>query len=172
MVNGCKFKVYFIKTSNFLFAFNFCLNLHTEVSIDKITYQPQINYFTIAIASILKDYRLSFFINQELHLNLEKSEDLFADDKKKEDAKKFSKYYFFDELSEFEYYLVQNKAPGALYIKGLKNFDYLFIVKTTDEDIIDLTSLNDKIKDIPEVQMSLVLDALKPAELKLIEKDF
>lgn len=172
MVNEGKFKVYFIKTSNFLFALNFCLNLHYEVSTEKITYQPKLNYYIIAIASFLKDYRLSFFVNQELHLNLEKLEDLVSDNKKKEDARKYSKFYFFDELSEFEYYLVQNKQGGSVYLKSLKNFDFLFILKTIDEEIVDMASLQEKIKNIADVQMSLQIDNLSPSDKKRIEKDF
>ncbi|MFT4968872.1 MAG: hypothetical protein ACI9O4_000606 [Chitinophagales bacterium] len=138
----------------------------------KITYQPKVNYYIIAIASVLKDYRISFFINQELHLNLERDEDLLSENKSKESAQKFGKYYYQDEKSEFEYFLLQNKQQGGLYLKAFKNFDFLFMVKTIDEDTIDIGSLFTKIKNIPDVQLALELHKLKPAELKRIEKDF
>lgn len=138
----------------------------------KITYQPKVNYYIIAIASVLKDYRISFFINQELHLNLEKSDDLLSENKSKESAKKFSKYYFLDEKSDFEYFLLQNKLNSDLYLKSLKNFDFLFIVKTIDEDTIDIGSLFEKIKGIHDVQFALELHNLKAAEQKRIQKDF
>jgi hypothetical protein len=137
----------------------------------KITYQPKVNYYIIAIASVLKDYRLSFFINQELHLNLEKTEDLISSNKTKDQAKKFGLYYFLDEKSEFEYYLLQNKQQGEVFIKTYKNFDFLFIVKTIDEDSIDISSLFDKIKSIDDIQLAMVLDSLKKVDQKVIEKD-
>ena len=103
----------------------------------KITYQPKVNYYIIAIASVLKDYRISFYVNQYLHLNLERDEDLVSENKSKESANSFCKYYYLDDKSEFEYFLVQNKQLGKLYLKSLKNFDFLLIVKTIDEETID-----------------------------------
>ena len=138
----------------------------------KITYQPKVNYYIIAVASVLKDYRLSFFINQELHLNLEKTDDLISTNKSKEQAKKFSQYYFLDEKSDFEYFLLQNKQLGEIYLKTFKNFDFLFIVKTIDEESIDIGSLFEKIKNIHDIQLALELHDMKPSDKKLIEKDF
>jgi len=154
-----------------LFAINKSLNLQGDFMAQKITYQPKVNYYIIAIASVLKDYRLSFFINQELHLNLEKTEDLISSNKTKDQAKKFGLYYFLDEKSEFEYYLLQNKQQGEVFIKTYKNFDFLFIVKTIDEDSIDISSLFDKIKSIDDIQLAMVLDSLKKVDQKVIEKD-
>lgn len=138
----------------------------------KITYQPKVNYYIIAIASVLKDYRLSFHINQDLHLNLEKTADLISSNKAKDQSKRFGLYYFQDQKSEFEYYLVQNKQLGEVYLKTFKNFDFLFIVKTIDEETIDIGSLFEKIKAIGDVQLAMELDNLKAADNKLIEKDF
>ena len=137
----------------------------------KITYKPSVNYNVIAIASVLKDYRISFFINQELHLNFERVEDLVSEDNRKVKASSFAKYYYLDEKSDFEYFLVQNTRQGALYLKSLKNFDYLFVVKTMDEDTVDISSLFDKIKNVQEIQLALQLHELKPSERKLIERD-
>lgn len=138
----------------------------------KITYKPSVNYYIIAIASVLKDYRISFFINQELHINFERVEDLVSEAKNKEKASSFAKHYYLDEKSDFEYFLVQNKQQGALYLKSLKNFDFLFVVKTVDEDTIDIGSLYEKIKDIKDVQLALQINELKPSERKLVERDF
>jgi len=155
-----------------LFPFNFYLNLHKILKAEKITYQPKINFYIIAIASVLKDYRMSFFLNQELHLGLEKDDDFISKNKKKESAKKLGKFYFFDKNSEFEYYLIQNKLPGTVYIKTLKNFDFLFIIKTIDEESIDISSFTEKIKTIDDVQLVYEINQLKPSEQNLIEKDF
>ena len=146
--------------------------MHKVLSAQKITYQPTVNYYIVAIASVLKDYRISFFINQDLHLNLEKVDDLVRDNKAKENAQKFSKYYFLYDKSDFEYYLVQNKQQGNVFLKTLKNFDFLFIVKTIDEDAIDTSIFFDKIKEIKDLQLALELQTLKPAERKLIESNF
>jgi hypothetical protein len=81
-------------------------------------------------------------------------------------------YYFLDEKSEFEYYLVQNKQHGEVYLRTYKNFDFLFIVKTIDEDIIDIGSLFEKIKAIDDIQLAMDLENLKSSNQKLIENDF
>jgi hypothetical protein len=138
----------------------------------KITYKPKLNYYIIAIASVLKDYRLSFYINQDLHLNLEKTDDLVAASKSKEESKKFSKYYFLDERSEFEYFLLQNKQWGDVFLKTYKNFDFLLILKTIDEDSIDIGSIFEKIKAIYDIQLALELEDLKPGDIKLVEQYF
>ena len=155
-----------------MFAINKCINLQKVYMPQKITYQPKVKHYIIAVASVLKDYRLSFFINQDLHLNLEKIEDLISSNKSKDQSKKFSRYYFLDEKSEFEYFLLQNKQLGEVYLKTYKNFDFLFIVKTIDEDTIDIGSLFDKIKAIDDIQLVMELDNLKRTDQKLIEKEF
>lgn len=155
-----------------MFAINKSLNLHQVLGAQKITYQPLIGYYTIAIASVLKDYRLSFFINQVLHLQLEKVDDLVSVNKKKDESKRFSKFNFIDLNSDFEYFLIQNKVLGSLYIKEYKNFDFLLIIKTIDEESIDVVSLLDKIKQIKDVQLAMIISNMKPADVKLLERDF
>lgn len=155
-----------------MFAINICINLQELYMPQKITYKPKLNYYIIAIASVLKDYRLSFYINQDLHLNLEKTDDLVAASKSKEESKKFSKYYFLDERSEFEYFLLQNKQWGDVFLKTYKNFDFLLILKTIDEDSIDIGSLFEKIKAIYDIQLALELEDLKPGDIKLVEQYF
>lgn len=155
-----------------MFANHKSLNLHKVLSTKKITYQPTVNYYIIAIASVLKDYRLSFFLNQDLHLQLEKTEDLLTDNKAKESAQTFGKYYYLDDKSEFEYFLVQNKQQGNVYVKTLKNFDFLFIVKTIDEEAIDTSTFFNKIKEIKDLQLALEVRDLKASERKLIESNF
>jgi hypothetical protein len=146
--------------------------LQRVLATKKITYQPKVNHYIIAVASVLKDYRISFFVNQHLHLNLERDEDLISENKSKESANSFCKYYYLDDKSEFEYFLVQNKQLGKLYLKSLKNFDFLLIVKTIDEETIDTGSFYERIKNIKDVQLALEIHYLTPAEQKRIENDF
>ena len=77
-----------------------------------------------------------------------------------------------DDKSEFEYFLVQNKQLGKLYLKSLKNFDFLLIVKTIDEETIDTGSFYEQLKNIKDVQLALEIHYLTSTEQKRIEKDF
>ena len=67
--------------------------------------------------------------------------------------------------------LTKNKyTPNVSVI--LKNFDFLLIVKTIDEETIDTGSFYERIKNIKDVQLALEIHYLTPAEQKRIENDF
>ena len=68
----------------------------------------EIDYNLIAIHTSLEDYRLAYFINQKLPINLAKS----ADEVQisiKEGETKFSRFYFYDEENTVTWDLIQNK---------------------------------------------------------------
>lgn len=76
--------------------------------------------FTLfGISCHLKDYRLSFHINQALDLQLVKMDD-FRD---------FSLYLYRDEDYFNVYYLLGNRAPEAILAPDLKQTDFLLLVE-------------------------------------------
>lgn len=161
-----------MNSSIFLFPLNICFNLQYVLTTEKITYQPIVNHYIIAISTVLKDYRLAHFINQEIHVKLEKTDDYIVDSKKEEKAESYSRYYFYDDKSDFEYFLMQNKHFTNTYLKRLKNFDFIFVIKTIDVETIDIATFFEKIKRLPEVQIALEINELKKAEMKAIIRDF
>lgn len=140
---------------------------------EKITYQPEVKHYILALASTLKDYRLSYFINDILAIELSKLNDLIYQNKEEGKAKKHSLFSFFDEDEDVQYYLLQNKLPDNVIIKSLKNFDYLFIVKTIDEEnTYDINFVYSLLNKIDDVQLIFKVDSLKSAEHKIIAKEF
>ena len=77
----------------------------------------EIDYYLIAIHTSLEDYRLAFFINQKLPINLSKSENEIQINIK-EGETNFSRFYYNDEESAITWNLIQNKNEVIQYKKG------------------------------------------------------
>lgn len=136
---------------------------------EKLTYQEQFFYETIAIATYLKDYRASFFVNQKLFVALEKIEDLKIDQKAKSLSKVYAQFFHKDELSGVKYYLIANKSLKGALFSSLKNFDFVFIV-LSDEDDIDVYSLLDKLRDVPDFQAALHVNKMSVKDERQLKK--
>ena len=68
----------------------------------------EIDYQLIAIHTALEDYRLAYFINQKLPINLSRNKDEIHINIK-EGETKFSRFYFYDKENEISWNLIQNK---------------------------------------------------------------
>jgi hypothetical protein len=68
----------------------------------------EIDYHLIAIHTSLEDYRLAYFINQKLPINLGKSKNEIQINIK-EGETKFSRFYFYDIEKAISWNLIQNK---------------------------------------------------------------
>lgn len=68
----------------------------------------EVDYQLIAIHTALDDYRLAYFINQKLPINLKMNEDEIHINIK-EGETKFSRFYFYDKENEVSWNLIQNK---------------------------------------------------------------
>ena len=79
----------------------------------------KIDYYLIAIHTFLEDYRLAFFINQKLPVNLSKSENEIQINIK-EGETNFSRFYYIDKESTIVWNLIQNKNEVIQHKKGNK----------------------------------------------------
>ena len=77
----------------------------------------EIDYYLIAIHTSLEDYRLAFFINQILPINLSKSKSEIQINIK-EGETNFSRFYYNDAEKEVSWNLIQNKNEVIQYKKG------------------------------------------------------
>ena len=68
----------------------------------------EIDYHLIAIHTSLEDYRLAFFINQRLRINLSKSKNEIQINIK-EGETNFSRFYYYDKKNAISWNLIQNK---------------------------------------------------------------
>jgi hypothetical protein len=114
----------------------------------------EIDYHLIAIHTTLEDYRLAYFINQHLPVNLSKSnEEILISIK--EGETQFSRFYFDDEDNFVSWNLIQNKnevigqneiinqdlfsnssqevATKVFLLPELKKVDYFLKIESDDD---------------------------------------
>lgn len=77
----------------------------------------EVDYQLIAIHTALDDYRLAYFINQKLPINLKMNEDEIHINIK-EGETKFSRFYFYDKENEVSWNLIQNKNEVIQQVKN------------------------------------------------------
>lgn len=89
------------------------------------------DYHLFSIVSQLKDYRLTYFINDTLGIDLKKYDDLKVLGKEGT----FSWYYFTEGENHPSFYLVGNNHPKGKIFSSQKGIDfYLFIKELYEED--------------------------------------
>ena len=91
---------------------------------------PDEDFLLFGICSQSKDYRLVWIINKHLKLRLKRKEDISPDA-----INHFSCYFFEDEEERIKYHLSSAKSKGAVFMKELKQIDYLLIIKENYESV-------------------------------------
>jgi hypothetical protein len=138
----------------------------------------EIDYYLIAIHTTLEDYRLAYFINQHLPINLSKSKEEIHISIK-EGETQFSRFYFNDEDNFISWNLIQNKnevigqkeiinqdlfsnssqevATKVFLLPELKKVDY-FLKIESDEDDVKISDIIKKLKTIKSLSTVYVVD--------------
>lgn len=98
----------------------------------------------IGIVSFEKDYRLCFFLNQQLNLKLTLSEVKLHVHVNKKD---FSLTFFKGYNTDFEFFLFENISNGTLLFPKFKNINYWLMVinKTYNKEIDEIEQQINKI---------------------------
>ena len=113
------------------------------------------DFVLIGISSHEKDYRICWALNNQLGLNLIKTDALEIKDKKQVDPSFFS-LFSFELPDEFmEYFIIANRSEKGLLIPEQKQVDYFFIIRGEIE--------NDKVMDMIRLikESSLVQTAFR-----------
>jgi hypothetical protein len=107
----------------------------------------------IGISCHEKDYRICWGLNNRLRLSLAKEEgeiEVFI--KKTNEFSKHGRYSYFQEDTENEFTLLNNRSNSGYLLPEQAHADYLFMIKESyDVNIVDIIS---KIKLIPFVLMA------------------
>jgi hypothetical protein len=131
----------------------------------------EIDYYLIAIHTSLEDYRLAYFINQNLPINLSKNENEIQINIK-EGETNFSRFYYYDIENAISWNLIQNKseviqqkegnsrnlfsniimevATKVFLLPELKKVDYFLKIENTD-DIINISNIQTKLNKIDSI---------------------
>jgi hypothetical protein len=119
-----------------------------------------LDFVLIAITSSLKDYMLCHKINTNLDFNFEKIEDHEVYFNVDDEPLAFSKYYFFVEQGEIEYYLVNNRNGEGFLIPEMNKVDFFLIIhQYIDKE--DLNYILNGLNKLPDIQVAAQIDQHK-----------
>jgi hypothetical protein len=138
----------------------------------------EIDYYLIAIHTSLEDYRLAYFINQKLPVNLAKSNDEVQINIK-EGETNFARFSYFDSENEISWNLIQNKnevlqqkeeavqnlfsntaleiSTKVYLLPEFKKADYFLKVENA-EDTLDVSQIKATLSIIDNVSAVYIVD--------------
>lgn len=107
----------------------------------------------------MRAYRLGWFLNKQLEMNLEREEDLLLKNSEEEQLF-FPRYYYYIEESERDFYLLGNKGTEGYLIPEQKEIDFFMLIfnMPVQEEAGELVK---KIKSIKEIQSVFTLNPNK-----------
>jgi len=121
-----------------------------------------LDFTLIAITASLKDYTFCHKINNVLGFEFEKIEDHEVYFNIDEPALAFSKYYYFVEQGEIEYYIINNRNAEGFLIPEMNKVDFFMIIhQYIDKE--DLNFIISRLNKLPDIQVAAQIN---PAKLK------
>nr|WP_315151898.1 IPExxxVDY family protein [uncultured Flavobacterium sp.] len=141
----------------------------------------EIDYSLIAIHTSLEDYRLAYFINQRLHVNLNKSiKEIQITDK--EGEVHFSRFHFYEKKKDISWDLIQNineviqqkrednqglftnfdleVAKKVYMIPEFKKVNYFLKIENS-EDNTNLLEIQSELNSIDQIAANYIVDINK-----------
>jgi hypothetical protein len=131
----------------------------------KLLSGPSYDYTTIGIACHLKDYRFTFFLNDQLGFQMKKIEDFLIGEGK--DLRRFSFYIFNNTEERRQFYLVSNYHEAGRLIPSERGADFFLIVN----DVLpagNKKELISRIQKIPQVLAAYDIPKGKANNLEMI----
>jgi len=119
-----------------------------------------LDFVLIAITASLKDYILCHQINTRLNFGFEKIDDHEVYFNIDEAPLAFSKYYFFVEQGEIEYYLINNRNAEGFLVPEMNKVDFFMVIhQYIDKE--DLNYILSGLNKLPDIQVAAQIDPLK-----------
>ena len=119
-----------------------------------------LDFVLIAVTASLKDYVLCHKINTNLNFEFYKIDDHEVYFNTDEAPLAFSKYYFFVEEGEQEYFLVSNRNSDGFLVPEMNKVDFFLIIhQFIDKE--DLNFIISKLNKIPDIQVAAQIDVRK-----------
>jgi hypothetical protein len=92
-------------------------------------YSESANYTLIGISCHLKDYRLSYLLNNKLEFVFSKQQDLAISIQGNKEPANFSFYFYKDEDQATSYLLVANRSEDHVLLPEIKQLDFLLLLE-------------------------------------------
>ncbi|HEY1023945.1 MAG TPA: IPExxxVDY family protein [Sphingobacteriaceae bacterium] len=125
-----------------------------------LKFEPDLDFILIAITVPLRDYRFCYKLNKQVNREFCRIGELELQFNAEEEPFFFSRYYFQDQQTENDFYLLANKGSEGFLIPEMKTVDYFLLIHGFfDED--DLQHLLTQINKIPEVLVAAEVDPKK-----------
>ena len=119
-----------------------------------------LDFVLIAITAPLKDYTLCHKINKNLEFNFEKIEDHEVYYNVDEAPLAFSRYHFFVEEGEIDYFLVNNRNSEGFLIPEMNKVDFFIIIQQfIGKDELDF--ILSRLNKLPDIQVAAQINPLK-----------
>ncbi|MEZ5014608.1 MAG: IPExxxVDY family protein [Chitinophagales bacterium] len=119
----------------------------------KLKIDPTFDFILLGIATPLHDYRLAWFLNNQLHKTFSRSEDLVITDSAGRIQRNFARFDYDEEITKSHFTLLQNRHNTGFLVPELKEMDYLLLIRS-DYYRKRVPGILKKIKAIPEVQIT------------------
>lgn len=109
-----------------------------------------LDFILIAITAAVKDYTFCHKINKSLAFNFEKINDHEIFFNVDEPQLCFSKYHYFVEEGEIDYYIVSNRNSEGFLIPEMNKVDFFMIIHQfiNEEDLKFILTVLNKLPDI------------------------
>jgi hypothetical protein len=121
-----------------------------------------LDFVLIAITASLKDYVLCHKINTSLNFGFEKIDDHEVYFNIDEEPLSFSKYFFFVEQGEIEYYIINNRNAEGFLVPEMNKVDFFMIIhQYIDKE--DLNFIIGGLNKLADIQVAAQID---PAKLR------
>lgn len=134
----------------------------------KLNYEPDNEFLLLGLVSYERDYRISWDINQNLNLDLIRTDDHTLKLRSSSKEMNFSCFFFEDEDTYLNYKLLANRSEEGYLLEELKNIDYLIVV-TGEYDSHFADSLRQSLRKLETIQNCFVLD---PRKIKNAQRVF
>jgi hypothetical protein len=149
-------KIYLQRFSNCIFTGANVMILNRKI----LKFEIDLDFVLIAVTTSLKDYRICYLINRYLNFNFIKTDDLSVEITPNQPPVYFSKYNYYWEASDTDFYFIANKGSEGYLVPEMRKTDYFLMIKNyIDED--DLDNLVSSLNRIPEIVAAVKIDPKK-----------
>jgi hypothetical protein len=128
------------------------------------------DYTVIAISCHLKEYRISFQVNQSLRIKLKREGDLIMGGNEKNGQKDYALYSFNNLDQRCYYLLLANHHPDGKLLNTLRQVDY-FLIVTQLLSKEDINRIVFNLRNINGVLMAYLVESRKVPDMDLLLND-
>ncbi|MFN0274436.1 MAG: IPExxxVDY family protein [Chitinophagales bacterium] len=128
------------------------------VTKKKLVFTHQVQEcLSIGIVSPLKDYRLCWFVNKCLEIELLKIRDVIVRQPGKKKDNSFARFKYNHPLTHSVFYILQNKDAGGFFLSEMKQADYLLFIKG-NYYLEHSNEIMEKLKSVEEIHAVIPID--------------